>query len=114
MLAIIFTVITAETSIKISTDSNSIKNKITTILSNQFEPRQKLRKIQFNNIINLLNTIVNTKNLQIQIDTMEEKINIKDALYQFHTDLILSKVLNNMFALYILNTPTTYSIHQIP
>jgi hypothetical protein len=45
---------------------------------------------------------------------MEEKINIKDASYQFHTDLIPSKVLNNTFAPYILNTPTTYSIHQIP
>src|SRR6185295_10331124 len=78
------------------------------------EQKHQLRKTPFNNIITLLNTIINAKNLKIIINLTEKKINIKNAFCQFHTNLLPNTVLNNTFTPFIMNTSTLYMIHQIP
>jgi len=114
MLTIIFTVIAEEMKIQILTDKNNIATKILTMLTMPSEQKHQLRKTPFNNIITLLNTIINAKNLKIIINLTEEKINIKNAFCHFHTDLLPNTVLNNTFTPFIMNTSTPYTIHQLP
>jgi len=114
ILAIAFTVIPDGTKVQITTDKKNFYNKISTMITTLTEQKHQLRKNPFNNIVILLSTIINAKNLKIQTDLTEEKINIKDTSFQFHTDLLPNTVLNTIFTLSILNIPTIYTIYQIP